>query len=164
MPPLSRIALLLACFLSAPALASEADEPRLHLQADTSQADLAGQRARIEAVVSTDAYVELRRTGRNELRASLDAIESGIPAEGTLGQAAPAEQARLIALGEDVNKLLDRGYADSRVTCSRQQQIGSSFSRKVCTTAAQRRRAQAGIDEHARGGRSAPVVESTPAN
>ncbi|GGA70633.1 hypothetical protein GCM10011521_05920 [Arenimonas soli] len=164
MPHLPRIALLLVCFLSAPALAKQADQPRLALEAGTSASELAEQRALIEAAVKTEAYREMGRTQRTELREDLDAIQAGMPAQGTLGQAAPGDQARLAALGDDVNELLDRAYADSRVTCSRQQQIGSSFSRKVCTTAAQRRRAQTGVSEMARGGRSSPEVGPAPSN
>jgi hypothetical protein len=161
---LSRTTLLLACFLAVPALAKQADEPRLVLDADTSRAELGEQRARIEAAIKEDEYSELDRTGRNELRDDLDAIEAVFPEQGPLRAAPAANQAQVAELGEDVNKLLDRAFADSRVTCAREQQIGSAFPKRVCTTAAQRKRQQTGINEMSRNGRSSPTVESAPSN
>ncbi len=164
MSRLSRTTLLLACFLAVPALAKQSDEPRLVLDANTSRAELSEQRARIEAAIKEDEYSELDRTGRNELRDDLDAIEAVFPEQGPLQAAPAANQAQVAELGKDVNKLLDRAFADSRVTCAREQQIGSAFPKRVCTTAAQRRRLQTGINEMSRNGRASPTVGSQPSN
>ena len=164
MSRLSRATLLLAFFVAMPVLSKQSDEPRLVLDAGTSRAELTEQRARIEAAIKEDEYSELDRTGRTDLREDLDAIEAAFPAEGPLESAPAATQAQVAELGEDVNKLLDRAFADSRVTCAREQQIGSAFPKRVCTTAAQRKRLQTGINEMSRNGRASPTVGSQPSN
>ena len=160
-----RAALLLASLaLALPAAARQEEQPRLQLGADATRAELAEQRARIEAALRTEAYAEFRRTDRTDLSERLDALEAALPEQGALAELPPESQARVGSEQEKLNKLLDRAYADSRVTCVREEQIGSSMRKRVCATAAQRRRNSDEILNLSRGVRGEESVGAEPAN
>ncbi|WP_374473638.1 hypothetical protein [Arenimonas sp.] len=160
-----RAALLLASLaLALPVAAKQEEQPRLQLGADATRAELAEQRARIEAALRTEAYAEFRRTDRTDLSERLDALEAALPEQGALAELPPENQAWVGSEQEKLNKLLDRAYADSRVTCVRQEQIGSSMRKRVCTTAAQRRRSSDEIRNLSRGVGREESVGAEPAN
>ncbi|HBD18700.1 MAG TPA: hypothetical protein DC063_00395 [Arenimonas sp.] len=160
-----RAALLIASLaLALPVAAKQEEQPRLQLDAGATRAELAEQRARIEAAIRTDAYAEFKRTDRTALAERLDALEGALPEQGALAELPAERQAWVGSEQEKLNDLLDRAYADSRVTCVRQEQIGSSMRKKVCTTAAQRRRSSDEIRNLSRGVRGEESVGSQPAN
>lgn len=160
-----RAALLLASLaLALPAAAKQEEQPRLQLGADATRAELAEQRARIEAALRTEAYSEFKRTDRTALAERLDALEGALPEQGALAELPAENQAWVGSEQEKLNALLDRAYADSRVTCVREEQIGSSMRKRVCATAAQRRRNSDEILNLSRGVRGEESVGAEPAN
>lgn len=120
---------------------SKTPEARLELAPTATAQEFAAQRESIEsAIADKEAYAELRAEDRRMVVTSLDQIAARLAASESV-QALPADQQTALAAEQaEVNQILERAHADSRLVCTREKEMGSNFRRNVCLTVAQRRR------------------------
>ena len=88
------------------------------------------QRLEINQKLSLPKYSELSQDNRVELNQLLDSLV----ANPLLGNEAIIKQ-------DKVNNILKKSFADSKLICKLEAEIGSNMKKKVCQTAAAKRRA-----------------------
>jgi hypothetical protein len=100
------------------------------IQLSIAAGNLSQQRLEINQKLSLPNYSELSQDNRVELNQLLDSLV----ADQLLGSEA--------IIGQDkINNILKQTFADSKLVCKLEAEIGSNMKKKVCQTVAAKRRA-----------------------
>jgi hypothetical protein len=147
---LARRSLLLPLVLLLP-LAAGAETP-LRLDA----ADLDSQRTAIETdLAGNERYREISAEDRRAVLEALERIDAHLADGRDPAALDDATRVELAAAAEQVNILLARAAADSRMICARERPIGTRMAVNVCRSAADRRRDREQAQGISRGDRPA---------
>jgi hypothetical protein len=98
------------------------------------------QRRQIEADLSTEKYSEISREQRARVRDLLASIGARLDAVPNVDALSEIDKASLFNEQEEVNTILTRAAADSRVVCRHEQTTGTHRRTTNCQTLAERRR------------------------
>ncbi len=107
---------------------------------------VAAQVSAIEKAIDSEDYSEIAREDKTNLQQALGRIQTRLGDQERVDQLDPQGRAEILKDQDVVNTILARAWSDSRMVCSRERTVGSNMAKRVCTTAAQRRR----IDEASR--------------
>lgn len=102
---------------------------------------LAMQIQRVEAALNDEEYSEISTEDKSRVQAALSRIRARVGAHDSADSLAPQDKVEVFNDQEEVNTLLTKAKADSRMVCRRERQIGSNMPQNVCMTVAQRREA-----------------------
>lgn len=100
------------------------------IQLSIAAGNLSQQRLDINQKLSLPSYTELSQDNRVKLNQLLDSLVADqlLSSEAIIGQ-------------DKVNNILKQSFADSKLICKLEAEIGSNMKKKVCQTAAAKRRA-----------------------
>lgn len=87
-------------------------------------------------------YAEISSADRNQVRMLLERMYTKINAAGGAEQLREADRVAVFNDQEQVNTILTRARADSRLVCTREKATGSHRPQNRCLTVAERRRAR----------------------
>lgn len=129
--------LLMALLLGFASTASATAEPVVSV----TEGSFAAQARAIEKSLSDGkTYAEMSRVERDEVRSLLGRMSTRLEGVATVEELPEQEKLDLFNEQERVNALLVKGYADSRVVCSKRGRTGSHMRDNSCQTVAERRR------------------------
>ncbi|ASR42417.1 hypothetical protein BEN78_02425 [Xanthomonas citri pv. mangiferaeindicae] len=108
------------------------------------------QRAEIVVEMSGDAYAELSPQDRQTVVSLLDRMQGVMEKAPSVDALRETERVRLFNDQEQINTILTRAKADSRLICRREAPVGSRMQQTACMTVAERRRAMETSQERMR--------------
>lgn len=111
-------------------------------------ADFGAKRTAIEqALAGDEAYAEVTPEARSRALALMAEMGMLIERTGSVEALPPAEKVEVFNRQEELNQILTRAAADSRLVCRRERPVGSKMPVNSCKTVAERRRVREG-DKH----------------
>ncbi len=130
---------LFGLLLPLSAIAAKKDE---HQNVVFDPARFEQQRTTIEREMAGEGYREIDKQQRSEVLAALDRMSRLLGSSTSIDALSAAEKVELFNAQEQVNTILTRAAADSRLTCKRETPTGSHRPTTSCMTVAERRRRQ----------------------
>jgi hypothetical protein len=120
---------------SAPTLASEA------IQIDLSKPTIAEQQRLVIKTISDDPkYSEMQKTDRDTVQATLLEISDALVGGKSLASLNLESRREIELKQQTVNNLLAKAFRDSKMVCTKEAVIGSNMLKRLCKTAAARKR------------------------
>ena len=119
-------ALPLALLFTSSAFAGSAKEP---VQLNIAAGNVPGQVQMIQKVIQEPEYVEMTAADKSNLNSQLAALQ-----QGQLDSVATSEAQ------EQVNAILKKAFADSRIVCVFEKPLGSNLKKRTCTTVAAKKK------------------------
>ena len=120
------IALPLALFFTSASFAGSAKEP---IQLNIATGNVPGQVEMIQQAIQQPEYVEMTSADRTTLNRQLAALQQG--QLDTVGTSDAQQQ---------VNAILKKAYADSRIVCVFEKPLGSNLKQRTCKTVAAKKK------------------------
>jgi hypothetical protein len=122
-------------------------EPKVAL----ADGDWAAQRAQIERdLADGKTYAEISRSDRVKVRESLDRISGALAGTPSVDALPDDVKVRVFNEQEQINTILTRAAADSRMVCDRDVPTGSRMAKTTCQTVAERDRRREADRDHLR--------------
>ena len=118
----------------------------------TADEPVAVQIERVEAALRSEAYREISLEEKNRVLQALGRIKMKMGDHALPAELNERDRTLVFNDQEVVNTVMTRAKEDSRLICRRERTIGSNLAQSVCSTVAQRRRAEsegrAMLDNH----------------
>ncbi|MCE7031934.1 hypothetical protein LY625_04760 [Lysobacter sp. GX 14042] len=118
-------------------------------EVDLSQGEpLQAQQAGVEKEFAANGrYAEIEPEQQQRARELLRRMGELVGEDGRAGALGQGRKVELFNLQEELNAILDRAAADSRLVCRRERHVGSNRPVNTCATVAERRRLREGGQE-----------------
>ncbi|MEG2803767.1 hypothetical protein [Stenotrophomonas sp.] len=118
----------------------------------TESEPVAAQVDRIKAALNSEDYSEISQDDRARVQQALGRIQEKMDGHSLSSELNPTDRTAVFNDQELVNTVMGKAKEDSRLICRRERATGSNMQQSVCTTVAQRRRAnengRALLNEH----------------
>lgn len=132
--------------LATHAYAAEKDKQAVQLS--VSAGSVSSQKQLIESKIVNIEYQEMQNADRVELLTQLEAIDSGVATGNTI-----------LVYQENINTILKKAFADSKLICTNEMPTGSKRAVRTCSTIAAKERQQQNV-QNTRNTGNGPAASS----
>lgn len=111
------------------------------IQINVSKSTISTQRSLVLNALNDDVkYSEISSPDRASVVAALDRIAEILTGDKSIAPLDAAQQHKIEQDQEAVNKILAKAFRDSRLVCSKEPVLGTNMIKRICKTAAARKR------------------------
>lgn len=136
---ITAIAVALALASTASAASGDAKKESVGLVQLDVEESAVEQLSRVEFALGTDEYSEIGTEDKSKVQAAISRIRTNLGDHESPDQANPDARTAIYNDQEQINTILSRAHADSRMVCRRERPVGSNRPMQICLTVAQRR-------------------------